>query len=138
MRATELFITVMAILTIFNFIYCVANKNVVNTMVVGGITSLIATAIMLSVVAGIQVLGSGLNSASIKILFGVSALLQILFQIQFTIGTQNFSIGLGLINNVFNAFNSGDLFGIGLFVSTVFGVLALVSGLIVVIVSSEG
>lgn len=133
MTGSEIFIGIMTILLVFNWLYVSANPLLTNTMLLGTVTGLVTTAIIVSIVTGIQVVGSGFNGSSVKILFGVCALLQILFSLNFVIADIQVVIGLGLINNLFVAFSGGDFFGLGFFISTVFGIIALVSGLLVII-----
>lgn len=132
MNAQESFLGIMSILLVFNWLYVSANPEVTNSMVLGVVTGLVATSIGISVIAGLQIVGTGLNSASIKIIFGVSTLLQILFSLNFVVADVEVVLGLGLINNLFNAFSGGDLFGLGFIISTFFGIIALVSGLFVI------
>lgn len=127
------FTSVFAIILLFNMIYVNMNPETTYNIYVGAVTGLIATSISVGVLGGISILGSGLNSESIKILFGTSTLLNALFQIQ--VGA--FPVGIGLATNIINIFTESDFVGLGFFISTALAVIALISGLIIIIGGSE-
>ena len=133
MKATGIFLSVMTILLIFNWLYVSAYPTSTNIMLFGAVTGLVTISVVTSIVAGLQVLGSGFNGESIRILFGVTALIQILFSLNFEIEDIHVIIGLGLINNLFNAFSGGDFYGLGYFITTVFAILSLVSGILIIV-----
>lgn len=154
MRPSELLISVMAILMVFNFIYIAAFPDIANTMILGSIIGLVVTVLIVCIVGGVQVLGSGLSGTSIKMIFGIAILFNILFQINlpswifgiisvvatvagYGINTNlSIPIGMGLTNNIFNAFANGDLWGLGFFVATTLSIVALVSGIMVIMGAS--
>lgn len=127
MDATEIFISVMIILLIFNVYYVFSFPESTWNLTVGAITGFLAVILTIGIISGIQVLGSGLSESSIKILFGVGSLLNVLFQIN--IG--GFPIGLGLVSNVLSVFGM-EFFGLGMILTSILGILAFVSGLIIV------
>lgn len=129
MKAGEIFISSIVTLSIFNFIYVSSTPSKINNMGIGALTGLLTTIIAVGIISSIQILGSGLNSASIKIIFGVGFLVNILFKVE--IG--GLPIGLGLMNNLYEVFMAGDLLGIGFFITTVFSFITLVSGIIIII-----
>lgn len=129
MKAGEIFISSIVTLSIFNFIYVSSTPSKINNMGIGALTGLLTTIIAVGIISSIQILGSGLNSASIKIIFGVGFLVNILFKVEIA----GFPIGLGLMNNLYEVFMTGDLLGIGFFITTVFSFITLVSGIIIII-----
>jgi len=129
MNPSSLFIFSMLVMLMFNVVYGFASPTTTFTLIVGAVTGFIATIILVGVVSGIQILGSGLNSASIKILFGVGTILNLLFQVSIA----GFPVGLGLATTMINAFNSSELFGLGFLITTILCVMTLASGLMVVI-----
>lgn len=130
MNASTVFMFCMVTLLIFNFIYVSSTPQQLQIITIGAVVGFIAEILAIGIIGGVQIFGSGLNPASIRILFGVATLLNLLFQIN--IG--GFPIGIGLLNNVFNIFSSGsDFLGLGLFIVTVLGLLTFVSGLLVIV-----
>lgn len=129
MNASTVFIFCMITLLIFNFIYVSSTPQQLQIITIGALIGFIAEILAIGVISGVQILGSGLNPASIRILFGVATLLNILFQVN--IG--GFPIGIGLLNNVFTVFSNGDFLGLGLFITTVLGLVLITSGLIVIV-----
>jgi len=134
MKAQEIFISSILVLLFFNFIYVSSTPNKVNTMTIGALIGLLVVVISVGVISSIQILGSGLNSASIKIIFGAGVLINIMFGIEIS----GLPIGLGLMNNLYEVFSQGDLIGIGFFITTVFSFITLVSGLIMIIGGMSG
>ena len=133
MKAGSIFLSIMLVLIIFNFMYIQTLPDKTNMIVLGAIMGLVSSVLVIGVVGGIQILGTGLNGESIKIMFGVGTLLNILFQIN--IG--GFPIGLGLINNLLNTFVGGDLWGLGYLLATSIAIMALLSGLMIILGSGE-
>lgn len=131
MVAGSIFLSGMLILLIFNWMY-IQTTTLVNTIILSSLVSLLAGIILLGVITGITVFGTGLDSASIKILFGAGALMNILFQIPLGV---NWGIGLGLINNMVNAFSiegSGFGIGIGYFLSGSISIMIFISGIMLI------
>jgi hypothetical protein len=131
--ASSVFLSGMLILLLFNWVYVQTLAIPINTIVLGAITGFLASIISVAILSGIQVLGTGLDSASIKILFGVGSLLNILFQVNIA----GFPIGLGLMNNMMDAFSfasDSGTFGLslGFFISTVLTIMILVSGVMII------
>ena len=134
MKAQAVFISSILVLSLFNFIYVSSTPEKINNMSLGAITGSMVLIISIAVIGGFTLFGSGLSSASVKIIFGVGALLNILFKIDIS----GFPIGLGLMNNIFEVFTCGDLLGLGLFIATIFSIITLVSGLIIIIGGAGG
>jgi len=101
---------------------------------IGAITGFMVLILGIGIISGIQVLGSGLNGESIKIMFGCGALLNVLFQINIA----NFPIGMGLVTNVLACFDGTEFLGLGIIITSIMGVMAFVSGLIVITGGSTG
>lgn len=114
---------------LFNIGYSFANPTSVFDIVVGGVVGFIATVAGLGIISGIQILGSGLSTASQKIIFGIGTLLNILFQIDIA----GLTIGMGLGSTLIEAFVLNDLFGIPFFLVTVFVIAILISGIMTIV-----
>jgi len=105
--------------------------------IIGGAIALVASSVVAVVVGGLNIFGSGLTSSSVRILFGVSVLLSLLFQINVV----HIPVGLGLINTLFEAFGSGSggVFSmLGFVICLLFSLVTLVSGLIMIVQSGGG
>jgi len=133
MNAQEMFISVMIILLIFNIYYTFTFTEAVWSLTIGALTGFIATILAVGIISGVQVLGSGLTGESIKILFGCGALLNVLFQINIF----GFPLGMGLVTNVLSVFGS-EFLALGIIITSVLGMIAFVSGLIIITGGSTG
>lgn len=127
MTSSEIFISIMFILLIFNVFYTFYNPAVVWDLTVGAISGFLVVILGTGIISGITVLGSGLSTQSIKIMFGCGTLLNILFQIE--IG--GFPVGFGLVTNVLNVFGS-EILGLGVIIVSILGLLAFVSGIMII------
>jgi len=101
-------------------------------MAFDGVIGLIVSVGVIAVASGIQIFGSGLNSESIHLIFGIATILNVLFNVHFgPIG-----IGIGLINPIFVVFALGTAPGflllMGWFLATGLALTALVSGVMAV------
>lgn len=133
MNSSGIFIILMVVLLVFNFAYVSVigdSMTVLGNMAIGGILGIVIPIVVVAVLSGTNVLSTGLNSASTKIIFGVGVLLGLLFQISFTVATFTITLGMGLLTNVFNVFAATDLFGIPFFMTAVIGAAIIVSGLL--------
>lgn len=128
-----IFLTGFAILLLFNFIYCTANPDATNVMFVGAVTGLLASSVAVGVISGVTILGTGLTGESVKILFGISSLLNMLFQVN----VGGFPVGIGLITNILNVFPTDEFMGIGYFVVSSLTIVILASGVMILIGSGE-
>jgi len=129
-RTGEIFIICMIMLILFNFFYYAVSGANWMIDVAGGVVGFLGVIASVGIIAGIQVLGSGINTEGIKILFGFGCLLNILFKIN----VGGFPIGLGLLTNVFNAFtSSSDFLGFGMFITSVIGLTIIISGLLIIV-----
>ena len=134
MRVQEIFISSILTLLFFNFIYISSTPSKINTMSIGALTGLVLQVVVYVIVSGVKVAGSGLDSATIKIIFAVGVMLNIFFRVEII----GLPIGLGIMNNLFEVFSKGDLLGIGFFMTTVFSFITLASGLIIIISGLSG
>lgn len=133
MNASEVFIILMVVLMVFNFAYVTMIGDTATTlgnMAMGGILGIVIPIVVVAVLSGTNIVASGLNSASTKMIFGVGVLLGLLFQISFTVATFTITLGMGLLTNVFSVFSMTDLAGIPFFMTAVLGIALFVSGLL--------
>lgn len=128
MGAQNTFITVMCVLLIFNVTYALATPDVGLDLLLGGALGLITTGLVAGVVSGINILGSGLTGVSVRLLFGVATLLNILFKISIA----GFDVGLGLASNVIEVLGT-ELMGLGFIVGGLLAMLGLATGLMMII-----
>lgn len=124
--ASSIFLTTFLILLMFNFGYFFISPDSIEFMILGFFTGLLIVILALGVITGVQILGSGLSTQTQKILFGSGFLVNCLFQIDIV----GFPIGLGLANNVINAFGT-EMMGIGLMIASIISILALISGVMI-------
>lgn len=125
------FLTIFSIFLVFNFFYLSMYPETSLDMYTGAVLGLIGTVIATGIIGGISILGSGLNSESIKIIFGAGTLFNLLFNIE--IPQLGLNIGLGLATNIISLFDSGDILNLGFISTTALSLIALVSGLMVII-----
>ena len=135
MKAQSIFLTTFTIILLFASFKFMMGEEDIFTTIIGGITGLIISAVVTVVIGSINVLGSGLSSSGVKILFGVATILNLLFQLQIA----NLPIGIGLANILLNSFNpnAGILAFFGWLISFILTFTALVSGLIMLIKGGE-
>lgn len=132
----SIFLTGLSILIIFNVAYFLSRPAAEQTVLItqmgrDGVIGLIVTVGAVAVLSGTNVLGSGLNTESVKLLFGIATLLNVLFSINFgPIG-----IGIGLVNPLFTVFilgAGGFLMLLGFLVATGIALMVLVSGIVII------
>lgn len=129
MGANSWFLGGTMTMLLFNFFYMSYYPDTANIMFLGAVTGLLTQTMVVGAVAGIQVFGVGLNDSSTKIIFGVSALINMLFQVN----VAGVPVGIGLANRVIDAFNASELMGFGFLVATVLCVIVFFSGVIIVL-----
>lgn len=122
-------ISLIAIMLLFNFIYATTSSEVTNNIVVGAVTGLLTTSIVTGVLSGFTLFGSGLNSESVKIVFGTTAFINILFQINLG----GYPIGLGLGTRMISVFEPNTMAGIPYFGSWLVVILTLIMGIMILI-----
>lgn len=136
MKAQAIFLACMFTIFFFNVFCWLAGVSDLIKDIIGGLIGLIIAGAMGIVLSGINILGSGLTGASVRILFGLATLLVLLFQIPIP----GFPIGLGLANNLFMTFITiGGFFGtFGFIISFILCTLALISGIIMLVSAGGG
>lgn len=133
-RASAVFITCMVIFIMFNVFYVMVYPETINLLDMSWITSVIPLIVAAVLLTGIEVLGTGIRGTSIKLLFGILALINIMFQIN--IG--GYPVGLGLAQNMLLVFSTmGDWFGIGFFITMGLILASLASGMMLILGSGE-
>lgn len=118
----------MGILLIFNTFYLLINNQVITSFAIGGLMSIVVSAITLAIASGIQVMGTGISDSAIKILFSAMVILNVLFKVE--IG--GLTIGLGLAQNVVTVFGAGDFMGFGMILAGALTLMAFFSGMLMV------
>ena len=133
MKAQGIFLGSLMVLVIVNILYAMSQPSGVWTMTIGAISGFIGLIVGIGVLTGINVFGTGLTGASVKIVFGLASLLNLMFQVEIL----GYPVGMGLLNTLFNVFAEGDLFLIGFIVSVVMMFSILGSGLILIMGSGD-
>ena len=125
----------LTVLILFNLGYVWMYPDTATQIGFGFITGFITTVLAVGVLSGVQVFGSGLSDETIKIIFVVASILNLMFQ--FTIPLVNVPIGLGLMNNAYNVFVTGTTVSImgyfGFAIILIMSILVLVSGLMIAV-----
>ena len=134
MKAQSIFLTTFTIILLFaSFKFLMGTENIFDT-IIGGIFGLIISAVVSVILGSINILGSGLSSSGVKILFGVATILNLLFQFQIA----NLPVGIGLANILLESFNPSDPFGFwGWLFSLILTLTSLVSGLLMLVKGGE-
>jgi hypothetical protein len=130
MRTQAIFMSGIIVLLLFNMVYVVSEPDALWTLTVGAVTGFIASVLAVGVISGINILGSGLSGISVKILFGVATILNMLYQVEIA----GFPLGMGLASNLTAIFTSGDslLQFLSYLVATVFSIVMLITGVMFV------
>jgi hypothetical protein len=130
MKTQAIFMSGIIVLLLFNMVYVVSEPDALWTLTVGAVTGFIASVLAVGVISGINILGSGLSGISVKILFGVATILNMLYQVEIA----GFPLGMGLASNLTAIFTSGDslLQFFGYLVATVFSIVMLITGVMFV------
>lgn len=142
MKPSSVFLSTIFTLLIFNFIYYAIYPISTLGSLIGIIIGFVPVIVLVGVVAGINVLGSGLNTFGTKALFTIGALLNILFSIPISIEiikgvSIEVQLGLGLLTNVLTVFQEGDFYGFGVIIVVVMGLLCFISALMMITGSNE-
>lgn len=161
MNSEDVFLTGMIVLVMVNiFIWGTSIENFsFNNVAFSIISGELVIALTVGVIGGLNILGTGLNSSSTKIIFAVASLMNIMFSIKiggtgssfappeagyrpggvFSIDGNGFQFGLGLATNVINLFSNSanDFYGLGYMISWLFALVVFASGLIIIIRSSS-
>lgn len=129
----EIFVSIFGILLLYNIGYVLIVPTSTFSMGLGVLVGFIVTVLGIGALSGVTFMGTGLNEVSVKIIFTVASLLNLMFSIQISLFGYTLPVGLGLITNLYSSFTVNDMFGIGLMLSTVLGGLVLVSGIMIAI-----
>ena len=162
-KPNNIYLTSLFIILLFNVVYMAMtpNFNIFN-LSIGLFTGLLISALASGVISGIKLFGSGLDGVSVKIVFGIATLINILFSIPIGNDPQaipiinsiansalgvfsplaytsnGFQIGLGLGTSILNIFVGTDPF---IFLGYLFVWLLifanLISGLVIIIGSGN-
>lgn len=135
LEATDIFLSGILILLLFNVAYILIIPSALWNITTGAITGFLLTLVAIATVSGISILGSGLNSASIKILFGFGSIISILYSVEIA----GLRLGMGLATNVLASFSSsgGGLETFGFLFVSILSLMILISGLIMIQGSGE-
>jgi hypothetical protein len=126
---SEILITLVVIMLMFNFIYAVSNVEITNNIVLNSLIGLITGSVVTGVISGFTFFGSGLNSESVKIIFGVTSFMNILFKINIS----GYQIGLGLGSNMIDAFPVDAMVGIPYFACWLLVITVFILGVMMLI-----
>jgi hypothetical protein len=129
LKAQGIFLGSLIVLVIVNILYSMSQPSGIWTMTIGAISGFIALIVGGGVLLGINVFGTGLTGASVKIAFGMASLLNLMFQIEIL----GYPVGMGLLNTLFDVFAVGDFYLIGFIISVVMMLSILGSGIIIII-----
>lgn len=133
MNASSVFIFSVLTLILFNVAYGFANPDYVFDVLVSGVLGFVLVVLAVVSVASLQVLGSGINDAGVKIVFGVGSLINLLFRISLTFfGFPVGEVGIGLASTLLTVFDASDFMGLGYITATAFSLIVIVSGLIII------
>jgi hypothetical protein len=131
MKSGAIFLGGLLVMFIFNVFYVVMQPEALWDLTAGAITGFIASILAIGVISGINILGSGLSGTSVRLLFGISSLLTMMFSIPIA----GFPLGMGMANNMINTFSeSGDSFitTVGFLLGIGISVMTIVSGVMVI------
>lgn len=134
-----IFLSIVMILSIFNIGYYIMYPDTIFSLGISAITSFIGIGIIVAVLSGFSAFSVSLSDASQRLILIVLTLVNLLFQITIPLSEDfNIPIGLGLLSNLFNVFAINDVAYLGWIFCTIMGILALVSGLQMVVGVGEG
>lgn len=127
MGASGTFITCMAILIIFNIIAIPGNVFSITSFL-----GLLVIVVPIVILAGIQILGSGISTSASNQIFAIVTLLAILAKLDLP-APFPIDLGLGIGTDAISVFPITDMGGIPFFVITGIVVIAFVSGIMMII-----
>jgi hypothetical protein len=125
----EIFISTLAILVLFNvFVVSInpAQSSILNLDFQGIIVSALSVITVGSVVQIVT------GETILRIVFSILLLFNVLFQVHI----YGFTVGLGLVNTVFNVFQVYDVLNIGFIVASVLSMLVFFSGMLIIVESA--
>lgn len=134
-----IFLSVLMVLFVFNVGYYVIYPDSVELVGISVLTTFITTGLAIGIISGISAFTIEISDTAQKIIFVVVLLVNIMFQIVLPFGDlYELPLGLGLLTNVFNVFALNDALLIGYVISSILGILALVSGLQMAVGEGDG
>lgn len=144
MNPTSTFTTCFIILLLLNGIMFFAGNPAYGNIaglsyVTFDLVSLVITMgaiIAIMILATINFFGSGIDAGVLRYAYGLVILIGLMFQVTFDLGGDDIDFGLGLLQNILYPYMnpvSTNLFtDLGLIISSIFGMITLGSGLIMV------
>lgn len=147
----ELFFGCLTILIVFNVGYYFINPDAGFSMLLGTVLGFVASAIPLVILAGLQIgaitFSFSLSESTVKFIAMFSILTPLLISIQLPLGLigitgilgsylfggRTVPVGLGLLTNMYNAFAINDLWGIGIILTSIIGMLIIISAIMIAI-----
>ena len=134
-----IFLSIIMVLTIFNIGYYVMYPDTIFSLGISLVTSFIGIGIVVGVLSGFSAFSVSLSDTSQRLILIILTLVNLLFQITIPLSEDfNIPVGLGLLSNLFTVFAVNDVAYLGWVFCTIMGVLALVSGLQMVVGVGEG
>jgi hypothetical protein len=118
------------VILLFNTFVCLVDPNA-SCILTMDLISVLATVALLTLGASINIFGSSFGDSP-RLIFLISLMSLVLFQITFNFSVFNFSIGLGLINTIVNVFPSNQMYGLGYILALTISFVTLSSGILMV------
>jgi len=137
MNIHQLFMMLFIPIVIANLIYALYT-NTLNQILLGVLTGVVVTILVVGVISSIQILSSGLNASGSWLIFAVSFYLTLLFGVKIPLSTlnsnmQDIPIGANFVGNLFNVLP----FPYNLII-LVMGIILLFSGINIIIGGRTG
>jgi len=140
----ELFFGCLIILIVFNVGYYFINPDTGFNMLLGTVTGFIFSAIPLVILAGLQIgaltVDFSLSDVVVKFISIFSVLVPMLISVNLPLGLtgtlfggRTVPLGLGLLTNMYNVFTTNDLWGIGLILTSIIGLMIIVSAVMIAV-----
>jgi hypothetical protein len=142
-------LTTLIIFEVGYYLMNLSNPDVVWSLGIGAVSSMLLIALTVGIVAGIGILGSGLNDTAVKVALIASSLISLLVQvkielswfgavgdtIKFFFGIDTIPLGIGLlypnVTNIFITANNDLLSIFGLIIVSSLMLITIVSGLMI-------
>lgn len=125
----EIFISTLAIIILFN-VFVVSINPEVSSILNTDFTSILVTSITIISAGGL--VSIVLGETVLRVVFATLLLFNVLFQVEI----YGFTIGLGLINTIFNVFQTYDVMNFGFITASVLSMLCFFSGMLIVVESA--
>lgn len=105
---------------------------------ISGLIAFVGAGVGVAAVGGFELIGSGLDTESIRITFAAIMLFGLLIRIPIVhIGSFNLGFGFGLSNTLFDVFTQGDFLTIGWTISLLLTITCFFTG-ILILIGAEG